>query len=457
MRWVMVGLICAVQGASGWYFTVLDVHGLDDFDLGLSISMVAFPTTLLLIVLDFTTTRHRAVLWTWLVLRAVAVPMLGLGAGSLVRVWFVTEGSDRAAELIDSHAASYAWQVALLGAALLAIQPLLAVARRIAIAVLGAPRATTRGDGRSVVEAVEAQRSIPEPTPKWPGSPRAKGVAGTLAFALLAATMLTLAGRVYWHVAVDTSASAPDMVASGTVDGREIAVVGYSERAFLRLDSHERVAAYDLGSGELMWDRRLPNEREISATVDAVLIDERGAFLRMDDHAYSATWFALDPRTGKIETTADEGNLQTIDVMDDTVPGIPGDVVERYLARDDQGLDEGYDYKLTDDADIERVFRYDDESLLINPVTGRPAGEDHGFTLHRRCCSHAIVEAHSIDGDVLWSRAGNVPEARDVVAETPGGRVIIVTSGPESKWLLITAGKDGFTETVVGDRGWFPW
>lgn len=236
-----------------------------------------------------------------------------------------------------------------------------------------------------------------------------------------------------------------------------LAVLGYDERAFLRIQMHERVAVYDIVSGEPVWDRRLPNGHGIPVTVDAILIDERGAFLRMDNHSHAATWFVLDPRTGGIEVTAEEGNLQVIDAMDDAVPEIPGDVVERCIERHRQVSDDGYDSEFTDDAGIERVFRYEDESLLINPVTGRPAGEDHGFTLHQICCRPTALESRAEDGSMLRRLDGTAPSARDVVAETASGRVAILIAGPESKWRLIIARSDGLTEAVIGDRGWLPW
>lgn len=442
VRWVLVGAICVTLGASGWYFTLFDVYGLHDFDTSLAISILALPAMLLLVVLDFRTITARGVLWTWIVLRAIAVPLLGLGIGSLARVWLVTASSDTAHELFDSHAADYAWQLAGLGAALLAVQPLVGGVRRIAVAVFGTPR----------------QAAAPaEEVPRWPGSPLAKGIAATVAFALLAAGMLTLAGRAYWHVAVDTSSSVPPMVATGTIDGQEILVTSYDERTFFRPEAHVRVAAYDLGTGRLMWDRRLPNDHGIPVGLDAILVDERGAFVRMDQPSRADTWFVLDPRTGDVKATAEERNLQVIDDPGDAARGIPGDVVERYLERDDQLVDDGYDDVFTDDGDLERVFRYDDESLLIEPVTGEPAGLAHGFTLHRICCRPAALEAHAGDGNVLWRIDDVAPSAREVVAATESGRVVMIVAGPESKGRLIITRQDGYTEAVIGDRGWLPW
>lgn len=405
VRWVLVGAFSAALGVSGWYFTMFDVFGLDDFNGSLAVSMVAFPATVLLVILDFRTAGRRGVLWAWLVLRALAVPVLGLGLGSLVRFWLVTQSGDRPVGWIDSHGGDYAWHLAGLGALLLAIQPVVAGVRRVAGAVFGARVAG------------------------WPGSPVAKGLAGTIAFAVIAAGMLTVVARVRWHIAVDTSASVPSMVATGTIDGREIAAVSYDEDATLRIRAHERVAAFDVTAGELMWDQRIPNDSGIPVTVDAVLLDDRGVFLRMDVPAGAATWFVLDPRTREIEAAAEEGNLQVIDDPGDAAPGIPGDVVQRHVERSRHVADDGYDYVFTDDADIEQVFRYDDESLVINPVTGSPAGQDHGFTLHGTCCRPTVLEAQGEDGQVLWRIEGIDPSARDVVAETDSGHVIMLVEG----------------------------
>ncbi|MFD5225885.1 hypothetical protein ACFWHT_09725 [Microbacterium sp. NPDC058342] len=459
-RWVVIGVVCAVQGLSGWYFTLFDVHGLDDFDGSLAISMIAFPVNALLFVLDFRTARARGAFWAWIALRGIAVPLVGVGVGSLARVWLVGAGGGD----LDPDAVDFAWHLAALGAALLALQPVTAGIRRAAVAAFGPPRQASAESIHSPADDAPVRESdsgssgsTPPLPPKWPGSPRIKAIAGALAFVVVAATMLTVAGRVYWHVAVETWASVPPMVATGTLDGREVAVVTYDERAFLRISEHERVAAIDLGTGELIWDQRLPKDHDIPVGVDAVAVDERGAFIRMDDPTRAATWFALDARTGRIAMTATEGNLQVVDDLGTAAPGIPGEIVQRYVDRDGQGVDDGYDDEFTDDADLERVFRYDDESLVIEPVTGRPAGEEHGFTLHTLCCRPSALEARGPESDLLWSLEGASPSARDVVAQTPGGRVVIMADGPESKGRLIIGSISGHREVVIGDRGWLPW
>ena len=454
-RWSIVGLLAAVAGVSGWHFTIFDVYGLDDFQGSLETSVFTLPMGLLLVVLDFRTAAQRSVPWAWLVLRAIAVPMLGIGIGSVTRVWLVTAGSgERAYELVEPHASDFAWQLMVLGAMLLAVQPLIVGVRRIAVALFGAPRAVAPAS-----EDPEAGlgRSAGAAAPKWPGSTRVKAVAGVVAFALIASFVLVAAGRVFWHIGVETASDVQPMVATGAVDGREIAVVGYDELVFSGLFRHERVAAYDLATGELVWDRKLQDDREIPVSVDVVQLDERGAFVRMDHPSDASTWFVLDPRTGRTEFMAEESDLHVVDEPENAAPGIPGDAVERYIERDQLVPDEGYDYEFTDDADLERVFRYEDESLLINPATGRPAGEDRGFTLHGICCSPTALEARAEDGKVLWRRDDAAPSPRDVVAETESGRVVVLIEGPESKMQLLSMSSSGIAEAVLGDRGWLPW
>lgn len=464
VRWVAIGLIGTAHGAGGEYFTLLGVYGMDDFDLSLSVSMVAFPAAAVLIVLDFRSARRRLAPWPWLVLRALAVPTLGLGLGSLARVWLVVSTGIRAPGGFDSHAADYAWQLAALGAALLAIQPLVAAVRALAVAVFGPARGTapveesTSSAGRADEKPPATIREGAWPFPaRWPGPLAVRIAAGSVSFAVIAAMMVAVAGRTYWHVAVATSATVPSMVATGAVDGREIAVVGYDARAFLRWPAHERVAAYDLDSGDLLWDRRLPSGTGDPSTLDAVRVDERGAYLRMGGGSSTPTWFLLDPRTGEIDVTAEEGNLLVLDDYDDAAPGIPGDVIELYLDLHDRVSDDGYDYVFTEDGDIERVFRYDDESLLIDPTTGDPAGGGRDITLHSACCAPSALEARSTDGRTLWRLEGVFPSSREIVARTEDGHAVLLVPGPESKWWLVVARGDGYAHAVVGDRGWVPW
>ncbi|UOQ56393.1 hypothetical protein MUN78_11990 [Leucobacter allii] len=468
VRWGMILAVQIALGAFGWLIDLFDVAEPADFGDLVIAGVVAVFLIMGPAMIELASAHARGVPLRWTILRGVGVLALGLGLGSVLRLSVVDNSAWASSEQLVLLT-RYSWWTCAAALALLLLEALTALVRRIVVATAGAPA----------------------PPARWPGPAWAKWGAGVLAVLLLAGVAGPALGRAGWHIWKSTATSMAPVAAAGAVPAggggtREVIAVPYELRQTYGFSTQYRVALYDLATAELRWDRQIARGSALPAQ-EAIAVDAAGVYLRetapgADQSA--AVWRVLDPLTG--DTLAEARTAAERDAA------VPAGVRAEAAARDERVGDDGIESVFAETADggteLIRVWRYG-RARIVDPATGRPAGADAGLALRGYCCQQGAyteltaddgaldpeAERQEIDGD----RAEGAQEAADaaepvrggellaifpralgtddVLAETDGGRIALRSETSEAKLVLVVADRGGFTTAIVGDRGWIPW
>jgi len=414
VRWALIAALLLAAGATTGFAQIaftLELSGIDEAILGGFVQSFA----LLVLFADFPRAHERGDRWRWLIIRFAALALVAGGLGPFIRQAVLPIDAPEAE--IDAALRYGPWAV-WAGLVPLAIEALLWALRVGAVRLFGAPRAT----------AGERRR-------RWPGSQPLLWAGALIGLAALAVPSAALLERAAWHIYASASTQTAPTAAAGTVDGVDTVLVRYQTHSEWSFRTDVRAAAFDAATGELLWDVSIELAEGVE-TYQVVSIDDRGAFLSVVDIGTTGrptTWIALDAVTGA-----------------ETAEAVPEDVAERSDWLTDHVDDLGIDHVAVD-GDVERTYRYG-ESRLVFAETGRPAGEGDGLRLDR---SGGESTELRVDGDLVDAFPQAI-RSDAVAAETPGGRVAMVTWAAESKAQLVIADRDGFRSTVVGDRGWWP-
>lgn len=323
------------------------------------------------------------------------------------------------------------------------------------------------------------------------------------------------------HIQV-TSGPAPtrpsNMIATGEVNGRNVAVVAYETDTFPRIDLFRigsigysvQVEAFDLDSGESLWDTMLSNEHP-SIGAEALAVGGKYAYVRTDrglvilrtadgaiayrddgipglggDHVEARSAYGWDADAQQIVLLDADGDVRGIPVGTDTVVDVAAEVVERWRselkAKDEEPLTY---YESTsnatrntarlpgpkptpdpltgivpDDGTVHAFWAPDDAwsaNMVIDQESGLAAGSEFGFVVSEssRFHTHTLQVADPVDGQVHAQYVVESGSGIENVAVHPAGYVIMVLPDEHQQAMLVIATADSIRASAIGERGWF--
>lgn len=299
------------------------------------------------------------------------------------------------------------------------------------------------------------------------------------------------------------------VIAVGEVDGRSIAVVVYETDTFPHLDlfridsmGHSvQAEAFDLDSGERVWDTMLSNAYPspdaealamgseyvyVRSSEGLVILDAAtGAVVSRDDgiagleqnYIASLDAYAWDAAGEEVVMLDVDGQVRSIplDTLDASAASIPlatrwRDVLntqERFpgeVYSPNQWDLVGYNAPLPDGETAVADWATPgwDVDVLLDAETGLAAGAPYGFAISQtyqpeieHSESHVMQVGDLATGQRIGTAAVN--DAAAAVVDDGRGHVVILSGNLPGQGLLVVASTNGIRTSVIGERGLLGW
>lgn len=312
--------------------------------------------------------------------------------------------------------------------------------------------------------------------------------------------------------------SPSNMIATGVVGDRHVAVVAYETDTFPHIDLFRigsigysvQAQAFDLDTGEPLWDTMLSNDHP-SIGAEALAVGGDHAYVRTDqglvildaesgrivargdeitglgeNAVASRNAYVWDDRAEQIVLLDDEGGLHAIPLGSDTARPAAPDVAERWRAE----LNAQDAVRLTysestwnatrdraplpgpqpepdpltgivpEDNILSANWGPEDAwttNVVIDQDTGFVAGSEFGFAVSESNTGHGYT-FRVADLETRMVQAEYETDSGSgivTVAVDPGGYVVMVIPGRDQQAHLVVATADGIIASPVGERGWF--
>lgn len=307
-------------------------------------------------------------------------------------------------------------------------------------------------------------------------------------------------------------------IATGEIDDRHVAVVVYETDTFPNIDLFRvgsigysvQVEAFDLDSGERLWDTMLSNDYP-SMGAEALAVGGHYAYVRSDrgliildaengdilsrddgvpglgeDYIASRSAYSWDAEAKQVVLLDANGAVRGIPLGADSVQSASPEVAARWRDELNAHDAEPMTYSETtwgatrdkarlpgpeptpdpltgiipDDNMLYASWAPDDawnSNIVLNQVTQYAAGSEFGFAVSE---SHGS-SSYTLQVADLETRTARARFETDsgagirTVTVDPDGYVVMVMPNADSQGLLVVATADSLHASLIGERGWF--